>query len=275
MSTFIYTRPSDNLLDPDLSPAPVLAVNTGVEDAAYLAANLGDGLPQKPAKLTGFTGSWTANLGSAKRVDLVSIIHSNLDASLAVSIQGHTSNAWGAPDVSQAFTIPARYADRFPVNVWLDLKTLVPVDANRTKQWWRLNVSGTNSVAVSVGEWGLYNTKRDLGIRNIKWGATRTWRRPAKIHETDVLVRKRYDVGTTIRGLSVEIDPTDAILAEVHEWWRSAAGAVNPFLIVPHSDEVDAWFVTFSDPDQPYVRSRRNYNTATLEFIEMSRGLYP
>lgn len=55
----------------------------------------------------------------------------------------------------------------------------------------------------------------------------------------------------------------------------SGQGAVKPFLIVPHSSENDAWFVTFIDQDLPYVRSRRNYNTGTLEFAELSRGLFP
>lgn len=45
-------------------------------------------------------------------------------------------------------------------------------------------------------------------------------------------------------------------------------------LVPPHSDEVEAWMMTFVNADQPYRRSRRNYNLATLEFQELSRGLY-
>lgn len=267
MSTFLYTRPTERLTG-------VVSVNTGVEDSAYPKANLDDSDPSKPAKLTGTTGSFVRDFTIATQVDVACICHHNLDAGLDVKLQANATNAWGAPTLSQAFTIPADYADSFPVNVWLNLKALFPTAGNRTFRYWRLLVNAANSAPVAIGEWLMYSTLRDLGVRNVKWGSERTWKRPAIIQETDLLVKRSYSHGTHVRGVRVDIDPTDTVLTEVDAWYRSAAGAVTPFLIVPHIDETDAWFVTFVNTEQSYTRERRNYNIAQLEFQELSRGLY-
>lgn len=270
MSTFLFTRPSENL-----ARTATVTVNTGVEDAAYPKANIADHHPEKPAKLTGTTGSFVYNLGSAKRADLTCVGHHNLAAGVDLRLQANATDTWGAPTVDLGFTIPARYADNFTVNVWLNLATLLPSVGSRTFQFWRLLVNSANSAPVAIGEWLLYSQRRDLGVRNIKWGSERTMRRPATRHETDLLVRHTYDFGTTVRAVEVEIDPTDATLVDVQEWFRDAKGIADPFVIIPHKDETDAWIVTFDDPDQPYKRVKRNYNTATLRFQEMSRGLFP
>src|SRR3970040_306690 len=99
---FLYQRASDNV-----APNATLAVNSGTEDPGYLAANIIDLNPAKPAQLTTATGSWTFNFAAgAQQVDLMSIVMHNLDAGLEVRWQGHTSNAWGSPDVNLLVTIP-------------------------------------------------------------------------------------------------------------------------------------------------------------------------
>jgi hypothetical protein len=269
VSTFLYTRPSESLL-----PSATLTVNTGAADAGYPPANLVDGHPELPAKFTGTSGSWVADLGSAKRVDLAAVLHHNFMQALNVRLQGNAANTWGAPTLDQAFTIPARLADNFTVNVWLDLKTLFPVDANRTFQFWRLAIVGVNTAAVSVGEWLMYSTRRDFGERNIRKGSDRKLKRPSKVKRTDVNVRHVYDLGTTFRTCRVDIQPDDAYLAEFDTLFRDALGAFRPFLIVPHSSELDAWFVSIGE-EFSWKREHLGYYPATVEFIEESRGLYP
>lgn len=266
MSTFLYTRPTERL-------AGTLAVNTGVEDTAYPSANLDDGLPFKPAKLTGTTGSWTRDLGSALQVDFCAVIHHNLIAALDLRLQGHTANAWGAPDVNLAFTIPAAHADGFTKNVFLDLTTLVPVAANRTKRWWRLLINSANSSAVAVGEWPMYSAVRNFGVRNISWGSKRTLKRPSIVHETDFGFRRGYDLGTSIRSCEVELEATDTVRDDVEQLFRSASGEVSSFVIVPHKEQDEPWFVTLVGPEWEYERERRNHNPMTLTFMEQSRGL--
>lgn len=271
MSTFLYARPSDNLLQ-----AATVTVQSGTEDPGYPPENLVDLQPEKPAKLTTTTGAWLMDLGSAYPPEMAAIIHHNLDVGANVRLQANSSDSWGSPPVNLAFTIPARHLDNFPINAWLDIKTLIPLSANRNYRYWRLVVVSVNSAAISVGEFCLSLTKRDLGVRNIRPGSTRTWRRPAIQHETELLVRRSYDLGTTIRSLRADVEPTEAIVADIETWYRSALGGTTPFLIVPHSAENDAWLVNFTNTDLPYVRSNtRAYNTATLEFQEVSRGLYP
>jgi hypothetical protein len=270
MSTFLYTRPSDR-------HSGTLTVNTGTEDSAYLKENLDDNRPEKPAKLTGTTGSWVRDNASAVRGDICGIFHHNFSAGQTIRVQAHTADSWATPSVNVLVTPVARHLDNFPVNLWVDFKAIYPADANRTYRYWRLLVETANSTAtpVSVGEWAVYTTKRDLSVRNIKWGSERSWRRPVIVHETDYLVRRMYDLGTTVRTLAADIDPTDDTLDEVETWFRDAQGVTRPFLIVPHSSETEPWFVVFTSLDQPYTRERLNYNVSRVTFQEMSRGLYP
>src|SRR5438552_2828835 len=103
MPNLIYQVPTDNL-----AATGTLTVQSGTEDTAYPKANIYDGNPAKPAKLTTTTGAWRWDFGSAKQLDIVAVIHHNLTAGLNVRIQGNATDAWGAPSLDQAFTIPAR-----------------------------------------------------------------------------------------------------------------------------------------------------------------------
>ena len=268
MSTFVYTRPSEAI-------GGTFAVNTGVEDTGYLAANIDDGKPEKPAKLTGTTGSWVRSLAAPTQCDFVAIINSNLGASVDVRLQGHTSNAWGAPTLNVGFTIPARLIDQFTVNAWLDLSAIFPSAANRTFQYWRLLVNSANPTPVSVGEWKMYTAYHTFGVRNINLGSTRHWRRPVIVHETDMLVRRTYDLGTTVRACDVDLQATPGVRNELEILFRDAQGPTRPFVIIPNRNEDDAWMVTLMQQDQTYKRSFVYMNELSLSFQELSRGLYP
>jgi hypothetical protein len=264
---FIYSRPSDRVTG-------TCAVESGTVDSQYPPDYLMDGHPEKPAKLTTNDGAWVATLTAATRIDWAVIVHHNFATTATVRLQGHTANSWASPTLDVVITIPAAYPDRFPVNVWVDLKTLFPLATNRTFQYWRLAVSA-NTAPLFVGEWLLLATYRDLGIRNISWGSQRALLRPAILHETDLLVRHTYDYGTTVRRVEVDLEPTTATVTEIDQWWRDAQGIVRPFVIVPAKDESDAWMVTFGEPEMPYTREKLNYHNMSLAFQELSRGLYP
>jgi len=264
----IYQHASDNV-----APDAAVAVQTGVEDATYPSANLVDKNPAKPAQLTTAVGAWTFEFDAPQRLDLFSIVMHNLDAGLDVRFQGHTSNTWTAPDVNLVVTIPPYREDQFPYNPWLDIASLVPVVANRTKLWWRLAVLGTNSATIKVGEVWLGATKRNL-IRNLKWGSTRHEVRPGIVHETDHLVQLKYDHGVVRRMVTFDLENTDEANAAVLSWGRSCRWAMRPTLIVPNPLENDAMMVNFVNTEQEYERARLNYNLMTLSLHEMSRGLY-
>jgi hypothetical protein len=268
---FLYTRASEDLIS-----TATLTVNTGSGDSAYPPADLGDLRPEHPAKLTSTSGSFVADLGSAKVVEICAIIHGNFDAGTNVRLQGNATNTWGAPTVDQPFTIPARYADSFPVNVWLDLKTLIPSAGTRTLRFWRLISVSVQTNPIAIGEWVMYTTKRDLGVRNIQYGSLRDWYRPAIIHQTDLFARRIYDLGTTLRTCTITFQPEATVLAQIDTWYRDALGTMKPFLIVPDGGENDAWLVGFNDPQWECVRvNPPNYHTAQIKFQEFSRGLFP
>lgn len=267
LQNFVFQRATDNV-----APDATVAVQSGTEDATYPAANINDQNPAKPAQLTTTVGAWTWNFAAPQRIDVMAIVMHNVDAGLEVRFQGHTSNSWGSPTLNQVVTIPTYREDGFPYNPWLDLVALVPVAASRTFAWWRLVVVGTNSAAVKVGEVWLGATKRNL-IRNIKWGSTRNERRPGVVHETDYLVRLKYDYGVLRRAVTVEIENTDISLEDVLSWGRSCRWGLRPCLIVPNPDQNDAWLVNFATTEQDYDRTLKNYNVMKLSLEEMSRGL--
>lgn len=263
---FLYTRPTERL-------GGTLAVQTGTAAVGYPADYLDDNQPHLPAKLVETSGAWTRDLGAPMQVDFCAVIHHNLNVGVVVRLQGHGSNVWTSPDVDLTLVLPPPHADGFTCNLWVDVAKAVPLAASRTKQWWRLVVMTVNTAPVAVGEWAMYSTVRNLGIRNISKGSQRRVHRPSIIHETELLVRRSYDLGTSLRSVQVSVESTDLYRADIEEWWRSANGEVKPFVIVPNRDEDEAWFVTFLEPVLEWAREHKNYNPLGLEFREVSRGL--
>jgi hypothetical protein len=119
----------------------------------------------------------------------------------------------------------------------------------------------------------MYTAVRNLGVRNVKWGSVRHTKHPAIQHESEFGVRRTYDLGTTIRSVEFDVDQTDAINADIEDWYRDAAGPARPFVIVPHKDYDDAWFVTFNDQERVHTRSNYNVNSSKITLQELSRGL--
>jgi len=270
MSTFLYTRPTDRF-DGSTTALGTFSVSAGTEDPAYKVANLVNGRPEQPAKLLERSNcAWLCDLAIAQHMGIVGIINHNFDPGLKVYLSGNATDNWTSPSYSFPFTVPERRLDRFTTNLWIVV--------NKTFRYWRLTVIGqANSAPISVGEWALYHTARDLGVRNIKWGSTRAWHKPSIVHETEMGVRRAYTIGTTFRSLDVEVQPTDTGVRDVDDWFRAADGNVRPFLVVANKDDFDAevLMATFTDADQPYKREVRNYNTATIMLRELSPGLYP
>lgn len=268
---FIYSRPSDNLL---LDKTPI--VHTGTVDPEYPATNLNNLEPETPAKLLTTSGRWVCDLGSSQILEFFGMAHCNADAALAnVKFEAHTSNAWGAPLVSQAITIPARYADNHPVNVWLNLKSLIPLAANRTVSWVSIVFGTANSQAIAIGEWSVYGTSRDFGVRNIKFGSDRHLDIPAITHKTELQARNTYDLGITTRAVAVEQEMTTTVMTEIETLARGARGVKHIFPIVPDDTENDYWLVNLAATRLSHKRDRGNARVVTLEFEEASRGLYP
>lgn len=267
MGRILYGHYSDNV-----APLATWAVNTGAEDPDYLAANLVDRNPAKPAQLTGTTGSWVGSYAGAQRVDLVVLPMHNLIAGLEVRIQGNAANAWGAPTFNQAITIPAYRADLLPTGCFLDLTGLAGYNPAGF-QFWRLVVVGVNSQPVKVGELLLLSTKRTMNP-NVNWPVKPTQDRPIIENRTDYRVSTVYDLGTTIRRFQGDVDTTDVGWTALEAWWLDCRGRARAFTFIPDESVNVAWMGRFASTMLDPTQAITDRNTWTLDVEEVSRGLY-
>jgi hypothetical protein len=266
MGAVLFGKRGDNV-----ASLATITIESGVADATYPPAFLVDGLPQKPAKLAGTTGAWLFDFGAPKRVDVAALIHHNLTAGLNVRLQANAANAWGAPTVDAAFTIPAYFDDGFPVNPWIDLTAVGGYSAGGFR-YWRLVIVGVNTAPVAIGEVWLGATKRVLSP-NITWGEKANDRRMIVENRTNHGVSTIYDLGTTIRRFSGTLDTTDAGRDALRSWWRDARGRFHPFLLVPDSSVNDALLVRWASEDLDRTLNFLDRNTIDLAWEEVCRGL--
>jgi len=264
MST-LYQRPTDVV-----GSTATITVDTGTEDSTYPKANLVDGLLYAPAKLTTTSGSWTLNFGAAQRVDVVALAYHNLDAGLAVKIQANATNAWGSPTINADLTIPGVSLDGHTSMPWLDL-TGVAGYSTGGFQYWRLLISAANSVAVSIGELGLWTPKRTL-VRGVSTGFTTSDEHKEIRHYTEYGVLHRYRLGVRRRSWVGHVGATDQDLADLRAWYRQAAASDGPALWVPDTTVNDAYWVRLPATG-PDVASRvDDLHDVALDLIEESGG---
>lgn len=267
MASLLYSHFSDNV-----APAAVLSLSTGVVDAAYPLANLIDLNPALATKLTSTTCRIVFDFVVARRVDVVALIHHNLDAGLGnVKIEANATNVWGAPSFSAAFTIPAYHEDGMPVNPWLDLTGKAGYSAGGFR-YWSILVGNVNSKAISLGDVWLGATKRTL-VRNIEWGSEESDEWPSIVHVTDFGVKTVYPYGTKLRSLSGNIKTTDAGLAALRAFHRDSFGQAKPVLVVEDPTVNDALMARIITPRIAVKRHFINLNELPFAIEELSRGL--
>ncbi len=259
-----YTRGSD------IITVGTVTVDSGTADTDYPASNLIDLKPNVPAKLTTTTGSFLRDLLTDTLVNYVLITHHNLSI-IEVRLQGNATNTWATPSVDIVLTIAAPYLDLFPVSVGVDLETLVPVAATRTKRYWRIKIVGTNAAPVSIGEWTLFSATRTL---DVLWGDVHALGRPDVFHETEVGVQHVYDIGTTVRGYGCEVICNSTVKTEIETWFRSTQGRTKPVLIIP-DNFAEPMLMRMNRPTFTYSDKDPQVVSASLEFAELNKGMYP
>lgn len=265
MGRAVYGHYNENV-----APSATVTVQSGTEDPDYLAANLVDLNPSKPAQLTTTTGAWLFDWGAAQRVDWVLLPMHNLTAGLEVRVQMNATDSWGAPSLNTTIVIPTYREDGLPVGSWRDL-TGVGGYLVGGYRYLRLVVVGANAAAVKVGEFLIFSQKRTLNP-NVSWGAQEPEQRLAQVNQTDAGVKMMYDLGTTLRTFRGELDTTDAGLAAVRSWWRASRGPVFPFGFVFDEDVNDAVMARWGGTIDP-TRAINDRNTMPIAIEELSRGL--
>lgn len=261
---FLYTHNSDNLANVSLYSPSVTASN---EDADYPATNFGTDTPSKPAKLTTTSGSWVWDLGSAKIVRFVSIVHHNLDV-ISVKWQGNTDDVWTNPPFSQAFTIPAKHENNFRPAPFLDLSGTAP-----SYKYWRLWIEGTNSAPVAIGEVWFSTNLRTL-TPGIRWSHVEVEVAPVVEHKTLYRVKTVYDLNIEVRSLKAQTPATNTSLTALRSWYRDCRGPARPCVIVRDSSENEAMMMRWVDQEFSITREYADFYPIALEWEEVSRGLY-
>lgn len=269
----IYQYATDNV-------APNATVVGTTADSNYPAANLVDTRFDQPAKVTGTTGNWVLDFGSAQRVDLVAFGPHNLTPGLAgVKIQGNASNSWGGPTLSADFVIPAKREDGHSVNPFLDL-TGVSGYSTGGFRYWRLVVTNANAVAVAIGELWMGATKRTLA-KSLLYGLSRGFTESETNPDITTALEggdlRVYTLGTYIRQIQGQLVASDTVLTSVvRPWYRASKGRYGKFLFVLDSSINDALFVRFNN--QPFSIDRRatNVNYVEINLLQdaMGRTLY-
>lgn len=264
MATLLYQRPADQLLTGSVTITPTS------EDPDYPSSLLYDGNPAKLFKLDDTDGSLLFDFGVATNIDLVALIHHNLDAGLAnVKIQGNATTDFTAPTLNETIVIPAYEGDGFPVNPWLDLSALP-----NSFRYWRLVFETPNSVNIMIGQLWLGGTKRNL-VHNINWGFNDEVERRIIEHVTDYGVSTIYDLGCKIKSWNVQVETSAAGIAALEAWWDACHGRALGTLVVLDPAVNDARLVRWATT----VRTieRRFFEDHVLQFglKEISRGLVP
>ena len=258
----IFGRPDENAF-----ATATVTVQSGSGDANYVAANLTDKDPSNPAKLTGTTGAWQLDLGSAKSIPLVGLGHHNLVAGLTgVKIQANSSASWGAPPLDVQFTIPTYDLDGFSVQPWLDLSAIT-----NTYRYWLLKITNANTNPVAVGELVGYTAKHTLEV-NYSWGAEFVEDHPIIEHVTERAASLIYEVGTKQGSLHGEVDTTDAGRDTLLALSQAAWGRSRGFLWIPDGTKNKWQFVRLLKPDFHIKENFIDRNTIPIELEEVSRG---
>ena len=132
--------------------------STGVSSSSqFPLANIKDNDVALPYKAGGVGAVRIIfDCGAPVLVDEMCLPMYNIPAATSnVKWQGHTSNSWGAPDVSVTLVIPTYATLRtgmtpIPESIRADVAAVYPLTANRTKQWWSLDVPSIG-VALAIG----------------------------------------------------------------------------------------------------------------------------
>ena len=263
-----YCLPNDDLARP-------IAVTASDEDPGYPAELLVSENPAHPAKLTTTSGSWVVELEAPVNLVGAALIYPLLDAGLDVRIEANTSDSWGSPPFSEAFTIPGPHPDGAAVS------TLLRFSDGETEDYafWRLSIVGTNSTPVGIGRLMLLAALRQLEDgTSVRWGVVEDEDYGTVEMTTELGVETVYDLGGKRRALSGELLLRAEGAVQVQTLWRATHGRVIPWLLWPFVDVNDVYLVRWTDralsrrlevPDleSGYVQMIR------FQVTELSRGL--
>ena len=263
----VLQRYSDNV-----ARKATVTVTTGSVAPGYLLSWLIDDDPARPCKFNETSVTLLFDWETPQRQDTVALIHANLATGLSVQYQCNATNSWGSPTVSASLVIPGYRENKYPINAYLDL-TMVAGYSSGGFRYGRLVVSGTNPVAIALGEFLIIAPKRQ-----VEWLDNRQKfndERKIVSHETDAGVQTTFDLGVHIRRFEGSLTNRNNQRQELDGHWADACGQSYPFLFIPNSLNGEPWLVRWQDPMKEDNFTSVGVSTLSCKFIEVGRGLYP
>lgn len=254
----------------DASLRGTWSVGSGVADSGYLPTNLSGYDVTNPAKLTGTSGTFNVDI-SAHPTSIIgaALIHTNLTPSLEVRLQGSTTPNFASVDVNNVITIPS-LNNNWPVNPYI-------LFGAQSKNYWRINIVGTNPVPVSIGHIVLISATNLIpgAQQGIQWTETiPTW---DDVTELDVPMN--LDLLTRLKSCQIDTINFDSQQDDLDNWFLDARGINLPFLVIPDVSVNSCHYMTFAEKmkvvtyryETPYGTTR----TMQIKLKEFGRGMLP
>jgi len=133
--------------------------------------------PSNPLWIAETTVDLEGDMGSAVRVDVVTLHHANFPAGTTLRVQLNSSASWGGPPVSVDVDVPTWTADGFAPNVVFDIAASYPIVGNRTYRYIRFTNVDAGVAPVQIGQLVVGGTVNDIlsGMtipltRSTEWG---------------------------------------------------------------------------------------------------------
>ena len=249
-----------------------VSVVSGTVAAGYQLNWLTDDDPARPCKFNETSVTLLFDWTTPQRQDSVALIHANLAAGLSVSYQCNATNSWGAPTLSTAVVIPSYRENKYPTNAYKDLTTVAGYSSSGFR-YGRLVISGTNPVAIALGEFLVIAPKREVEWLDNK----QKFNDERKIvsHETDAGVQTIFDLGVHIRRFEGSLTNRGNQRQELDSHWADTCGRSYPFLFIPNSLSGEPWLVRWQDPAKEDSFTSVGLSTLSCKLVEVGRGLYP
>lgn len=261
-----FSYPADDLA---AQVAPIVTIGTAA--ALYPVANLSDGDPAHPFKVNETTFRLVWDYGVPVSPKFAMIVHPNFtDGLTGVKYQGNSSSDFSAPAYEIEFPAATYHEDDFPANLGVDMR-----DDDPSFRYWSLVNTVANVVPVSVGLFVVSSNVRALDGRFVA-SAGDDEDHPLVENRTDVGVSTIYIHGTRLRWLRGDVVEQATNALAIRSWNRATSGRGLGFMLLPHLDGDEPWFVRFEKTNQARSYLGTGLDSRfNLAFEEMPRGLKP
>lgn len=259
------------LPDDDVAPQAI-AITASAEDPGYPAEWLVTENPAQPAKLTTTSGSWVLQFASPVSLAGAALVYPQLDAGLAVVLEGNSADSWASPSIAIAIPIPGPHPDDQAISPIVTIP-------GAACSFWRLRISGTNSVPVAIGRLMLLTSLRQFEDgTSVRWGVVEEEDYGIVDLPTELGVETVYDLGGKRRELIGEWLLRELGAQQFLALRRATHGRVRPWLLWPFPEINDAYLVRWSDRASSRRLDVPDLEAGYVQLVrcqvkELSRGL--